>query len=189
MPGRRPTALLRARRLRMLARVGFQRLPMRLRLAEGIEHGGLAVAAAVLAYAPTQLLGLREGFWSAITALAVVQTEIQMARTTARDQFIGAAIGGVIGVAAAVLLGTALPAFALAIFAAILVAWTLGLPTAARLAAITATIILLVPHAGTAERMMLSRVGEVAWGVTVAIAVVWLAHLVRRESGWERAAR
>jgi uncharacterized membrane protein YccC len=186
MSRRRPTALLRARRLRALSRLGFQRLPMRYRLSEGFEHGALAVVAALFAYVPTQLLGLREGFWSAITALAVVQTEIQMARSTARDQFTGAAIGGIAGVGIVVAFGSALPAYALAIFAAILAAWALGLPTAARLAAITATIILLVPHAGTAEHMMMSRVGEVAWGVVVAIAVVWLAQLIRRESGWER---
>ena len=55
----------------------------------------------------------------------------------------------------------------------------------ARLAGITATIILLVPHPGTsAQHMMLSRISEVSWGVTVAIAIVWLAaRLTRRGTG------
>jgi hypothetical protein len=33
----------------------------------------------------------REGFWAEIPAIAVVQTEFEAIRTTARDQFIGAA--------------------------------------------------------------------------------------------------
>lgn len=172
-------AMLRARRLRALSRLGLQRLPMRQRVVEGGEHGVLAVIAAVAAYVPTQALGLREGFWGAITALAVVQTEFQVARTTARDQFTGAALGGVVGVGAAFAFGINLASYAAAILVAVLLAWMLALPSAARLAAITATIILLVPHAGTAEQMMVARVGEVAWGVTVGIAIVWIAHALR----------
>lgn len=177
---RRPAmGMLRARRLRALSRLGLQRLPMRQRLVEGSEHGVLAVLAALAAYVPTQALGLREGFWGAITALAVVQSEFQVARTTARDQFTGAALGGIVGVGVALACGIHLASYALAILLAILIAWLLALPSAARLAAITATIILLVPHAGTAEQMMVARVGEVAWGVIVGIGVVWIAHALR----------
>lgn len=171
--------LLRARRLRALSRLGLQRLPMRQRLVEGSEHGVLAVLAALAAYVPTQALGLREGFWGAITALAVVQSEFQVARTTARDQFTGAALGGLVGVAVTLVFGIHLASYALAVLLAILIAWVLAVPSAARLAAITATIILLVPHPGTAEQMMVARVGEVAWGVTVGIATVWIAHALR----------
>ena len=108
----------------------------------------------------------------------MVQAEFHVARSTARDQLTGALLGGVIGVGIAILFGQHLWAYGLAIVIAILLAWLIAIPSAARLAAITATIILLVPHQGSAQSMMLSRVGEVTWGVIVAIVIVWLAQRV-----------
>jgi uncharacterized membrane protein YccC len=173
---KRSIGLLRARRLRALSRLGLKKLPLRQRFVEGGEHAVLGTIAAIAAYVPTQLLGKHEGFWGAITALAVVQAEFHMARSTARDQLTGALLGGLIGVATIFLFGQHLWTYALAIITAILSAWLIAIPSAARLAAITATIILLVPHSGTPQSMMLSRVGEVTWGVVVAIVIVWSAQ-------------
>ncbi len=104
-----------------------------------------------------------------------MQSEFGAARTTARDQFVGAAIGGVIGVAMVLLAGQTLLSYALAAGLSVLCAWLFNVASAARVSGITATLILLVPHPGTsAQHMMLSRIGEVSWGVTVAIAIVWL---------------
>src|SRR4051812_23851535 len=72
---------------------GGEMRPLR-RLTGGLLQGGLSAIAAVMAWIPTQALGLREGFWAAITAVAVAQTELNAAKSTARDQFAGAAIGG-----------------------------------------------------------------------------------------------
>jgi hypothetical protein len=46
---------------------------------------------------------------------------------------------------------------------------------ASQLAGITATIIMLVPRTGSPSVALASRVGEVGWGVTVGITIVWLA--------------
>lgn len=166
----------RIRRLRQYLNDLRKRLPIGRRLADGVEHALMSTAAALAAYLPTQALGLREGFWAAITAIAVVQTELGATRTTARDQFVGAAIGGIIGVAVVLTTGQHVVSYALAAGLSVLCAWLVNVATAARLAGITATIILLVPHPGASvQQMMLSRVVEVGWGVTVAIAVVWLA--------------
>jgi len=173
---RRSIGLHRARRLRALSRLGLKTLPLRQRLVEGSEHAVLGALAAIAAYVPTQYLGVHEGFWGAISALAVVQAEFHMARSTARDQFTGALLGRLVGVAVVVPFGQHLWAYAIAVITAIVAAWLIAIPSAARLAAITATIILLVPHTGSAQRMMLSRIGEVTWGVTVAIAIVWAAQ-------------
>lgn len=170
-----PDQTERIRRLRTRLQRLAKALPTRRRLRDGLEHGIVATVAAILAYLPTQALGLREGFWASITAIAVTQMEIGATRTMARDQFVGAAIGGTIGVVVILLTGQHLASYALAVMLAVIAAWLLNVATAARLAGITATIILLVPHEGTAEAMMLSRVFEVGWGVCVAIAVVWLA--------------
>lgn len=167
----------RIRRLRGYLAVLRKRLPLGQRVRDGVEHALMSTAAALAAYLPTQVLGLREGFWAAITAIAVVQTEFGATRTTARDQFVGAAIGGVIGLAVVLTTGQHIASYAIAAGLSVLVAWLLNVATAARLAGITATIILLVPHPGTpVEQMVLSRVFEVGWGVSVAIAIVWLAE-------------
>jgi uncharacterized membrane protein YccC len=150
-------------------------LPLVQRMAGGAHHGLISACAAVIAYLPTQPLGLKEGFWSAMTAIAVVQTEFRATETTARDQFIGAAIGGVTALCAYVALGQHLVVYAAAVVVAMLACWALNVASASRLAGTTTTIILLVPHAGSPAGMFASRLAEVAWGVSVAVATVWVA--------------
>jgi len=148
------------------------------RLAKGAHYGIISAVAAVVAYVPTQSLGLNEGFWGAVTAIAVVQTEFRATQSTARDQFVGAAVGGFVALCLLLALGNHLLVYAAAVLLATLACWALNVGTACRLAGITATIILLVPHTGPPERMLISRLSEVGWGVCVAIGVVWLAACV-----------
>lgn len=159
---------------------------VRERLIRGFMQGLISATAAIVAYIPTQALGLREGFWAAITAVAVVQRDAASARNSARDQFAGAAIGGGVGAVIVTLAGQHVISYALAVIVAMTLCWLLNIVTAGRLAGITATIILLVPHQGSAESMMLSRITEVGWGVTVAIAIVWLAHWIENRVGKTR---
>ena len=160
-----------------------KRLPMRRRFSGGLAHGVMSAAAAIIAYLPTQLLGLREGFWAAITAVAVAQTEFGATRSTARDQFTGATIGGVVGLGAYLGLGPSLPTYAAAVVLATLACWLFNVASACRLAGITATIILLVPHFGPVELMAGSRVVEVGWGVCVAIGTVWVVTRLNQRVG------
>jgi uncharacterized membrane protein YgaE (UPF0421/DUF939 family) len=150
-------------------------LPLLRRVAAGAHHGAISACAALLAFIPAHAIGLSQSFWSAITAISVAQTEFRAAQTTARDQFIGAAVGGLTGLCTFFAFGHSLIVYALAVVLAMLVCWALNVASASRLAGITATIILLVPHAGSPASMFLARVGEVGWGVCVAVATVWLA--------------
>jgi len=165
-----------------------KRLPLRRRLSRGLAHGLMSAFAAVAAYVPTQVFGLREGFWAAITAVAVAQTEFGATRSTARDQFTGAAIGGLVGLSASLGLGSSLWAYAAAVVLATLACWLVNVASACRLAGITATIILLVPHIGPVERMAASRVVEVGWGVCVAISTVWIVTRVNERFAPEKQA-
>lgn len=165
-----------------------KRLPLRRRFSRGLAHGLMSAFAAVAAYVPTQVLGLREGFWAAITAVAVAQTEFGATRSTARDQFTGAAIGGIVGLCAYLGLGPSLTTYAAAVVLATLACWLVNVASACRLAGITATIILLVPHVGPVERMAGSRVVEVGWGVCVAIATVWIVTRLSRRLAPEASA-
>lgn len=150
-------------------------LPLLRRLAAGAHHGAISASAALLAFIPAHAIGLSQSFWSAITAISVAQTEFRAAQTTARDQFLGAAVGGLTSLCAYLALGPSLIVYAVAVVLAMLVCWALNVASASRLAGVTATIILLVPHVGSPERMLLSRLVEVGWGICVAVAVVWLA--------------
>lgn len=150
-------------------------LPPLRRLAAGAHHGAISACAALLAFLPAHAIGLKESFWSAITAISVAQTEFQATRSTARDQFIGAAVGGLAGLCTFLALGSSLVVYALAVILAMLACWAMNIASASRLAGITATIILLVPHVGSPEGMFVSRIVEVGWGVCVAVATVWLA--------------
>ena len=152
------------------------RLPARAKIVGGLAQGLMSAGAAVLAYLPTKPLGLQEGFWGSITAIAVVQSEMGAVKNSARDQFAGAAIGGLLAAAIVTLTGQTLAAYALAIVVSACACWIFNVSSAARLAASTATIILLVPHRGSVEGMMVSRIAEVAWGVSVGIAMVWLVN-------------
>jgi uncharacterized membrane protein YgaE (UPF0421/DUF939 family) len=160
-----------------LARLG-EYLPPRGRVTGGLAQGLMSTAAALLAYLPTKPLGLQEGFWGSITAIAVVQAELGATQTSARDQFAGAAIGGLIAALIVSVAGQSLLAYAVALTTAMLVCWLFNVASAARLAGATATIILLVPHKGAVATMMLSRIVEVGWGVAVGIAVVWTVHRI-----------
>jgi uncharacterized membrane protein YgaE (UPF0421/DUF939 family) len=110
----------------------------------------MSTAAALIAYLPTKPLGLQEGFWGSITAIAVVQAELAATQTSARDQFAGALIGGLISALILSIAGhQSLWAYALGVTLSMLVCWLLNRSSAARLSGSTATIILLVPHTGT----------------------------------------
>jgi uncharacterized membrane protein YgaE (UPF0421/DUF939 family) len=153
---------------------------IRARIIGGLTQGLMSAAAALVAYLPTKPLGLREGFWGSITAIAVVQIELRATQSSARDQFAGAAIGGLVSAIVVTLAGEHLVAYAAAVVISMLVCWLFNINSAARLAGSTATIIVLVPHQGTTEWMMFSRVAEVGWGVTAGIATVWLVNKVEK---------
>jgi uncharacterized membrane protein YgaE (UPF0421/DUF939 family) len=146
------------------------------RLTFGLRQGLVSVAAAFCAYWPTHLLGLQQDFWSAITAISVVQMEFRDSTSTARKQFTGAAIGGIAGLCLSLAFGIHLWVYAAAMLLSVLLCWALNVADASQLAAITSTIILLVPHTGSTERMLASRLSEVGWGVCVGIFIAWLEN-------------
>src|SRR5262249_47348654 len=92
-------------------------MPLRSRLASGAHFGIVSAAAAIVAYIPTRALGLSQDFWSAITAIAVVQSEFHATQTTARDQFLGAALGGIAGLVTLLSFGQHLAVYAVAVIA------------------------------------------------------------------------
>jgi uncharacterized membrane protein YgaE (UPF0421/DUF939 family) len=171
------------RRIKWTARfAGFaSHLPTRAKLVGGLAQGLMSAFAAIVAYLPTKPLGLREGFWGSLTAIAVVQNELHDTQNSARDQFAGAAVGGVVSAIIVTFAGQHIVTYAVAVVLSMLTCWAFNISSAARLAGSTATIILLVPHQGTAGWMMMtSRIAEVGWGVTVGVITVWCVNRIEK---------
>jgi uncharacterized membrane protein YccC len=156
----------------------FNFKPAARRASLGIRQAVISVIAAFAAYTPTHFIGLHQGFWSAITAISVAQMEFRDTQTTARKQFTGAIIGGLVALVLILNFGDHLIVYAAAIMLAVLLCWLLNVSDASQLAAVTATIILLVPHVGSPQLMLFSRLSEVGWGVCVGLAVVWLEERI-----------
>lgn len=148
-----------------------QALPPRERLIVGLTHALRAVLAASLGYFAASLLGLEQGFWAAITAISVSQSSYAEVRSSSRDQFIGALLGGLIGMGAAMLGHDHYLAYVLAVIVGMLLCSVFNLGAAGRISGITTTIIMLVPHTGAFWQFALFRLGEVTLGATAALLV------------------
>jgi uncharacterized membrane protein YccC len=161
-------------------------LPFRDRIAEGLLMALQAVAGACLAYGIGRVVHPEQAFWAAITAIAVTQHTYADTRNLSRDQFVGAMAGGLFGFAGAWFgAGThEILGYATTIGAVILVCWCLNVGSAARLGAITATIVLLVPQQGPLWDVALYRLGEVTLGTLCALFVsLFVSRLQRALAG------
>ncbi|WP_250535835.1 FUSC family protein [Caballeronia sp. AZ10_KS36] len=141
------------------------------------------LVACTLSYAGARLAALPEGYWALITTLVVVtQPSLTQALGTARDQIIGACIGGVAGVLG--VMATQRGVAPLAVFAVALVplaALTAKRP-AMRLACVTLVIVVLIPAgSGPPFQRPLHRVLEILIGVTAAfiVAAIWPNRALR----------
>jgi len=155
-------------------------LPFGERLVEGGLMALQAVTGASLAFGIGQALHTEQAFWAAITAIAVSQHSYIDTRKLSRDQFIGAMVGGLCGLAGATLGDGYFAAYAATVAAAIVICWIVNVGSAARLGGITATIMLLVPGIGPAWDRAILRLGEVTLGTVCALLVAWLMSVVEK---------
>lgn len=114
--------------------------------------------------------GLHDGYWGAISAIIVLQSNFGSTIGASRDRSLGTLIGAVFGFTFS--LFGALPwNYVLAVLAAVVVCGLLGLRSSARLAGVTITIVMLVENANSHRTVALDRVGQVFLGIVVALAV------------------
>ncbi len=162
-----------------------QELAVKLRVAqadqEGIwtwEHRRLLIHAAKTALAATlcwwlaSRFGLHDGYWGAISAIIVLQSNVGATVTASRDRILGTVIGALFGFSFS-LIGTVPWNYILAVAAAIVVCGLLGFRSSSRLAGVTITIVMLVQSSSRKE-IALIRVGQVVVGILVALAVTTL---------------
>ena len=170
-------------RLRFKKTHSQQQLAVKLRV-EPVENSGLlswehrrllihaakTALAAALCWWLALRFGLHDGYWGAISAIIVLQSNVGSTVNASRDRLLGTIIGAVLGFSFS-LFGTLPWNYILAVLAAIIACGLLGLRSSSRLAGVTITIIMLVHKEGPRWSLAMDRVGEVVLGIVVALAV------------------
>jgi hypothetical protein len=133
-------------------------------------HAAKTALAAALCWGIALRFGLHDGYWGAISAIIVLQSNFGATITASRDRILGTLIGAAFGFAFSSF-GNLPWNYILAVFLAVILCGLLGLRNSSRLAGVTITIIMLVQKAGSHWLLALHRVGEVMLGIIVAILV------------------
>ncbi len=175
------------RHAKRVLRRAFKRFALRERIVEGGMMAAQSVVAASLAFEIGRAVHAQQAFWAAMTAIAVTRHGYEETGSLSKDQCLGAMTGAVFGLIGAAC-GGGFAAYAAAVAIVIIVCGCLGIFNAARLGAITVTIILLVPSHEPLWDVALLRLGQVMLGAVCALLVSWLASLIGRKRGTNRAA-
>ncbi len=153
----------------ILSRVNWARVNW-----DSIVDSARTTIAAVASMWLARLLKMPEYYWAPISAIVITQSTIPP-RTLGWQRFVGTALGAALGAAMATFFPASAPVYALGIFVCGLLSWLLNIGAAYRFAAITLTIVLLIPHSLPAWIIGWHRFLEVSLGIAVALAVtlVW----------------
>ena len=135
--------------------------------------------AAVISTLLARLLNLPEYYWAPISTIVVVQSTIPP-RTLGWQRFVGTALGAVLGAAMATFFNPTAWAYALGIFVCGLFAWLIRVEGAYRFAAITLSIIFLIPHKAAPWIVAWHRSVEVSLGIAVALAIMMAWPLAKK---------
>jgi uncharacterized membrane protein YgaE (UPF0421/DUF939 family) len=140
-----------------------------------------AIAGVVSLYV-TRIFHLPQGYWAAISALIVMQSNVGATLSASRTRLAGTAVGAVVGGAFTALLGDNILDFALAVAVAFFLCFVLRLPDSQRLSTVTVAIIMLIGRSASAWIVALHRFTEVSIGILIALVVsltLWPNHARR----------
>jgi hypothetical protein len=133
-------------------------------------HAAKTALAATLCWWLARRFGWHDGYWGAISAIIVLQSNFGATIKASRDRILGTIIGAIFGFTFS--LFGALPwNYLLAVLCAILLCGLLGLRSSSRLAGVTISIVMLVQTTASHRTVTLHRVGEVFLGIVVAVVV------------------
>jgi uncharacterized membrane protein YccC len=133
-------------------------------------HAARTALAAALCWWIALRFGLHDGYWGAISAIIVLQSNFGATITASRDRILGTIIGAAFGFGFS-LFGVLPWNFILAVLSAVILCGLLDLRNSSRLAGVTISIVMLVQQGGSHWLLALHRVGEVFLGILVAVAV------------------
>ncbi len=135
---------------------------------------------AVFAFATARLLPLPEPYWAPIAAVVVLSPQRAATRQAAGDRFLGTLIGSFTGWAGAAWWHEHLVIYGLAVLTGVLVCGLLRLERAARICAVTTTVIILIPRALPPHLVAFHRFCEVSYGAACALAVTIASDALHR---------
>jgi len=111
-------------------------------------HAAKTALAAALCWWLAMSFGLHDGYWGAISAIIVLQSNVGSTVTASRDRLLGTLIGALLGFSFS-LFGELPWNYMLAVFTAVIICGVLGLRSSSRLAGVTITIVMLVQQSGS----------------------------------------
>src|ERR1700694_4599861 len=106
-------------------------------------HAAKTALAAALCWWLALRFGLHDGYWGAISAIIVLQSNFGATITASRDRILGTVIGAAFGFLFS-LIGVLPWNYIAAVFAAVVLCGLLGFRSSSRLAGVTITIVMLV---------------------------------------------
>ena len=127
--------------------------------------------AAVAALWLARLLKMPEYYWAPISTIVIVQSTIPPLKL-GWQRFVGTALGAVLGAALATFFRPSAVVYAVGILVCGLLAWLLRVGGAYRFAAITLSIVLLIPRERAPWIAGWHRFLEVSLGIAVALVVM-----------------
>jgi len=133
-------------------------------------HAAKTALAAGLCWWLALHFGLHDGYWGAISAIIVLQSNFGSTITASRDRLLGTLIGAVFGFSFS-LFGSLPWNYVLALVAAVTLCGLLGFRSSSRLAGVTITIVMLVQNASSHWTVALDRVSQVFLGIVIALLV------------------
>jgi uncharacterized membrane protein YccC len=133
-------------------------------------HAAKTALAAALCWWIAMFFGLHDGYWGAISAIIVLQSNFGATISASRDRILGTLIGALLGFSFTQF-GTLPWNYILAVLAAVILCGLLGLRNSSRLAGVTITIVMLVQRGGSHWTIALDRVMEVFLGILVAVVI------------------
>jgi uncharacterized membrane protein YccC len=133
-------------------------------------HAAKTALSAGLCWWLATRFGLHDGYWGAISAIIVLQSNFGSTITASRDRLLGTLIGAVFGFSFS-FFGSLPWNYILAVLAAMTVCGLLGFRGSSRLAGVTITIVMLVQNGTSHWTVALDRVGQVVLGIVVALLV------------------
>jgi len=137
-----------------------------------------AVAGVISLYV-INLFHLPQGYWAAISALIVMQSNVGATLTASRTRLAGTAVGAVVAGLFVSMWRANTLGFAVAVAIAFFVCGLLNLADSQRLATVTVAIIMLAGLTGSGWVIALHRFTEVALGILIALLVsltLWPNH-------------
>ena len=128
-------------------------------------------AAAVACLYLTEWLKLSQGYWAVISAVIVIQPDVDETLRASRGRLVGTVIGAAVGGVFIALFGAQVWSFGIAVPAVILICASLGLMESHKLACVSAAIVMTIGHPESSWIFAFHRFLEVSIGIAVALLV------------------